>query len=193
MLYMNGATSRVPTVTAQHNLCSAELNTHPFLPCLHRSFLLTLIRPLHPKIPPMDVQNLTMTGRSCLFQFYLLANQFIFKIPSHLHWTNKASLFPCVRTVSPTSLTWITGFSPAHDVFFVLSIQTHPLPSHRLLPFRPHLYYDVHFILNLVLTLLCYRPLHTPLLCCLIFLQNGSPHHQLWTEPRRQNPQPKAC
>ena len=187
MLYMNGATSRVPTVTAQHNLCSAELNTHPFLPCLHRSFLLTLIRPLHPKIPPMDVQNLTMTGRSCLFQFYLLANQFIFKIPSHLHWTNKASLFPCVRTVSPTSLTWITGFSPAHDVFFVLSILTHPFPSHRLLLFHPLPCYDVHLAFNLVLTLQCYRPLLTPLLHPII-IQNGSPPHRLWTGACRQNP-----
>ena len=161
---MNDARSHVPRVKAQRNLCSAELSAHPFLPCLHRSFLSTLNRPLHPKITPMDAQILTMTGQSFLFQFYLLTNLLIFKIPSHLHGTNRDSLFPCVWTVSLTSLTWITGFSPGLDVFFVLSILTHPLPSHRLLLFHPHLCYDVRFSFNLVLTLQCYRPLHTPLL-----------------------------
>ena len=170
-------------VTVQRSLCSAELSEHPFPPYHRRTSLSIFIRLLRPMIMHIRALNLIMTGQSFLFQPSPLDSPSICKSPNLLHGTNRESLSPCARTASLTSLMWITGFSPAHDVSFVLSIQTHPLLSHRLLLFHPHLYYDIHFVFNLVPPLQCYRPLHTSLLHRLLILQNSSPPHQLWTKP----------
>ena len=52
-----------------------------------------------------------MTSPSFLSHLYLLANLSTCRILNHLHGISVVLSFLCDQTVSPTSLTWITGFA----------------------------------------------------------------------------------